>query len=182
MKMKNKKPNKLAEVLQMFPEEYFVTYHGQLAAVLGSVNAGLVLSHLLYWHGKGAKVGYIYVTIEEMKAYTFLSRHQQDSAIKQLVDMGFLEVVRKGIPAKRHFKVNLVSLQSYILSLQKSGKLGERKLTRKYEELRQTITESKTENKTDIKDNNFLRKEIPIEEINQEGRRIYEAMKAKYLK
>ncbi|AIF54410.1 replication initiation O-like [Lactobacillus phage Ld17] len=50
--------------------------------------------------------GMFYSTIENIQSNTTLSRHQQNKAISKLKELGILEVVVKGIPAKRYFKLN----------------------------------------------------------------------------
>ena len=79
---------------------------------------------MLYWHGLGKrKDGRIFKTIPEMQKETGLSRNNQDTAIAILVEMGVLEVVLKGVPAKRHFKLDLERLAEIIPSLSESIKL-----------------------------------------------------------
>lgn len=52
------------------------------------------------------KDGYIYKTEKEFINELGLSSAQQKLAIKKGRDFGFLKVVRKGVPAKRHYLLN----------------------------------------------------------------------------
>lgn len=100
-----------------------VLYQPGLGVIFG-VNAGLILSQLLYWHGKGKrKDGWIFKTIAEMQIETGLTRSQQDTAIAELQRHGVVETKLAGVPAKRHFLVRLDVLHSVLPSLKKMHKL-----------------------------------------------------------
>lgn len=49
---------------------------------------------------------YFYSTIEDLEESTTLKRSVQDKAIKKLVELNLISTLVKGIPAKRHFKIN----------------------------------------------------------------------------
>lgn len=84
-----------------------VVFNPDLARIAGSVKTGLFLSQLLYWSDKGADEEWIYKTICEFEDETALSRKEQDGAIKKLKALEILEVKLKGVPAKRHFHINM---------------------------------------------------------------------------
>lgn len=88
----------------------------------GSVPAAIIMNQLLFWHGKGARKGWIYKTIKEMYLETGLSRTQQDTAIAKLVSFGVLSVERMGWPRKRYFKPNIKALHQ-LISMHKPSKL-----------------------------------------------------------
>ena len=89
--------------------------------IVFSPSTGIFLSQLLYWHGKGSrKDGWIYKTIEEVYRETGLTRNNQDTAIKQLLKHGVVEYKLAGVPAKRHFRVNMNRLHEILPSLKKS--------------------------------------------------------------
>lgn len=165
MKMKTIKPNKLEETYRMFSGNP-VLYHSSMKVVTGSVNAGLLISYLLYWQGKGAKGEWTYKTIAAIEKDIGLSRSNQDSAIRLCQIKGLLDVRRRGIPATRHFKVNTLKLTSIILSLQETGRLDKPKTTTNAVDTRQTNTESYPEKYT---------------EINIPGLNKFKALKAKQL-
>ncbi|KKP79806.1 MAG: hypothetical protein A2271_02400 [Candidatus Moranbacteria bacterium RIFOXYA12_FULL_35_19] len=83
-----------------------IAYNTELSELAESAIAGLFLSQLLYWLGKGHKEGYIYKTVKDFQKETCLIRSEQDRAIKIWRGLEVLDVKLKGIPPKRHFKVN----------------------------------------------------------------------------
>lgn len=101
---------KLLEVLSIKP----IAFNPLLAKAIGSVKAGLLLSQLLYWWGKGQDPESIYKTIKEIKDETALSRSEQDGAIKKIKKLNLMEVKLKGIPPRRHFKLNLQKISNLI--------------------------------------------------------------------
>jgi len=100
---RNKYQKIIARVLGTRP----IAFNPDLAKVLGSAKAGLFLSQLLFWWEKGRNPDWIYKTIEETEEETTLSRSEQDSAIEICKKHELLEVKLRGIPAKRHFKLNI---------------------------------------------------------------------------
>lgn len=122
-----------------------VAYNPALARLTDSTTAGILLSQLLYWNGKGINPEWFYKTIDEIETETALSRYEQDGAIKRLEDMNIIKVSLKGIPAKRHFQINadrLLSLLSSQTSLGKNHKLASGNSTNSVAEIPQTITEN----------------------------------------
>lgn len=87
-----------------------VAFNPLLARISGGVATGLFMCQLLYWWKKGCKNGWIFKTIKEIREETYLSRSEQDRAIKKWRDLGVIEVKREGIPPKRHFKICMESL------------------------------------------------------------------------
>ena len=77
-----------------------------LAELSNSATAGLFMSQLLFWWGKGHQRQWVYKTIEEIKKETYLTRSQQDEAIKRWIMLGVLTKKRFGIPPKRHFHID----------------------------------------------------------------------------
>jgi hypothetical protein len=103
-------------------QEKTVAYNPGIAKALGSVKAGILLAQLLYWQGKGRNKEWTYKTIEEMYEETALSRKEQENAIAICKRKGVLMVIRKGIPPRRHFNVNIEKLIELIGQLPKSDK------------------------------------------------------------
>ena len=90
-----------------------IAFNPMLARVVECPLAGLFLSQLLYWDGKGSNKDWIYKTISEVQAETCMNRSQQDRAIKIWKEYQILEVELRGIPRRRYFHINkdkLVSL------------------------------------------------------------------------
>jgi len=104
---KEKSYNKvILEVLGTKP----IAFNPVLAKLAKSTTAGLFMSQLLYWWDKGKEEGWIFKTIEEINRETYLNRSEQDRAIKAWKSLGILEVKLIGLPAKRHFKINIETL------------------------------------------------------------------------
>lgn len=87
-----------------------ILFNPKLGEISGSANAGLFLSQLLFWWGKGRNPDCIYKTVAEVKKETCLTRRQQETAIRKWKELGVLKVKLFGIPPKRHFKINFEKL------------------------------------------------------------------------
>lgn len=84
-----------------------VLYIPALVQVLGSINAAIFISQLLYWHGKGKHPEWTYKTVVEFEEETALTKSQQLKAQMMCVRKGVIQVSHKGVPPKRHFKINV---------------------------------------------------------------------------
>lgn len=110
---------------------------------MNSVNAGIMMSQLLYWHEKGKlKDGWVYKTIDEMRLETGLTRTQQETAIRICLEYEFIETKLAGIPAKRHFKINLDEIENRLPALKEDANVVYPNPPLKYAENLQTITEN----------------------------------------
>jgi hypothetical protein len=119
--------------------------------ITGSVNAGLLLSQLMYWYG--AMNGKIfYKTDAEIMEETCLSESELRTAKNKLKSMSFIEIKAKGVPAKTYYSINAEKLISEIhnFSSAKSTKLKTRNQRNSNSEFNETITENTTENNTKI--------------------------------
>jgi len=87
-----------------------------LARVAGSASAGLFLSQILYWSGKGWKGEWVYKTVEEVRQETCLSRSEQQTAIEKWKELGVLEKEVRGVPPIRHFRVDIPALEKLLFS------------------------------------------------------------------
>lgn len=106
-----------------------VLYIPLLAKLSESATAGLFMSQLLYWWGKGEFEGYVYKTSDEFQNETGLTRSQQDTAIKKWKKLEVLDVKLHGVPPIRYFKLayqKLVDL-STIKLLQIQNQFAENK-------------------------------------------------------
>lgn len=73
--------------------------------------------------------GWFYQTIETLESITTLSRRKQASAISALANDGLIEVEVRGLPAKRHFKINYNKMAEALIddgqtTLSETGKLS----------------------------------------------------------
>lgn len=57
---------------------------------------------------------WFYRTVEDVESRTGLSRWQQETAIRRLKEAGLLESRRRGLPAKRHFWLDEMSIIAYL--------------------------------------------------------------------
>ncbi|MDD5098126.1 MAG: hypothetical protein PHD31_00145 [Candidatus Pacebacteria bacterium] len=125
-----------------------IAFNPILAHALGSVKAGLLLSQLLFWHGKGKDEKWTYKTAEEFRKETALSRKEQDGAIKICKKYNLISTKLKGIPAKRYFYLHLENianlLKNYCSTLSKIDKQDCPKSKNKIVPEEQTITENTT--------------------------------------
>ena len=71
------------------------------------VKTALFLSQCLYWQERANGDGWFYKSAKEWQAEIGLSRIEQERAKKILENLGILETKLCGIPATRHFKINL---------------------------------------------------------------------------
>lgn len=143
---------------RLFADKHFHMYIPGLAHVLGSAKAALLVSYLLYWRGKGAKIDYTYKTVPDMHTETGLTKNEQKSAIDICVAAGFLKVVHKGIPRKRHFNLSVDQLEKHITSHPETARLAQEYHDRSNYKNSTTITESNIEisNNTSLVYERFL--------------------------
>jgi hypothetical protein len=117
--------------------------------ITGSVNAGLLLSQLMYWYG--AVNGRIFYKSDiEIMEETCLSESELRTAKNKLKSMPFIEIKAKGVPAKTHYSINAENLirEIHAFSSAKSTKLKTRNQRNSNSEFNETITENTTENTT----------------------------------
>ena len=82
-----------------------------------NLNTAVMLSEIYseytYWKERDGLQpgGWFFSTIENMYYNTGLSKHQQLTACKELLDYGIIKVKYHGIPKKRYFKFNLEAVE-----------------------------------------------------------------------
>jgi hypothetical protein len=92
-----------------------VAFHPCLARLGGSATAGLFLSQLLYWTGKGAdKEGWIFKSQAEWTAETCLSRYEQEQARATWKTLGVLEEKREGLPCRLYYRIAIDRLRELL--------------------------------------------------------------------
>ncbi len=97
-------------------KQSFVSYNPLIAELGGGATAGLFLCYLLFWWNKRKNRPTIYKTVKEVQKHTYLTRSEQAGAVNRWIALGVLEKKLKGVPAKRHFKINLVQLTNLLVS------------------------------------------------------------------
>jgi hypothetical protein len=91
-----------------------ISFYPVLRKISGSIPSALLLQQLLYWWDK--KDGEeLYKTIEDIERETSLSRDEQSTAIKRLKSKGFISVKLMGVPAKRHFVVDVDMVEKAVI-------------------------------------------------------------------
>jgi hypothetical protein len=103
-------------ILSFLNSDSYQVYNRNIAKFLGSVNAAIMLSDLsnrfLYHQGENEIIthekygfGWFYYTESKCEERTCLTRREQDSGIKKLIEFGFIEKISFALPAKRHFRI-----------------------------------------------------------------------------
>jgi hypothetical protein len=92
-----------------------VAFYPRLADLSGSVTAALLLGQCLYWtrgvlRQQPDRNGWFWKTSAEWRRETGLTRREQDSARRRLRALGLLAEQRRGMPAKRWFRLDLEAL------------------------------------------------------------------------
>ena len=83
-----------------------IAFNPMLAQIAKSALAGLFLSQLLYWWKKGSDPDWVYKTIKEVQQETFMTRSEQDRAIKIWKNLGVIKVELRNIPRRRYFHIH----------------------------------------------------------------------------
>lgn len=108
--------------LSLLANDVTGTYNKQLAKNIGAMAAivyGDLVRKYKYYKTRGMldKDGMFFSTINDLSDSVGLSRHEQDTAIANLIQAGLLIKKTKGVPPKRHFKLVLdISVLNSILS------------------------------------------------------------------
>lgn len=86
------------------------SYNRPIAHALGRCAAVVYSALISKWeyyfkHNMLGEDGFFYSTIADLQESTSMGKCQQSNAIKVLTDAGLVEVCRRGMPAKRYFRV-----------------------------------------------------------------------------
>lgn len=143
-----------------------IAYYAILAKVGGGVTAGVFLSQLIYWTGRGKQAdGWIWKSSTDMEQETGLTRREQETARRNLKERGFIDERLAGVPATVHYRVNLDAIMEAVAqfgvkresSLAENAKLDSTKAPNLNARKRQTIhrlPETTPENTTEITTSN----------------------------
>ncbi len=99
------------EIFKLLNPDNTVTINRPLAHALGT-NEAIIYSALIakqaYYSQRNLldDNGFFYSTIADLQESTGLTRYQQDGAIKNLVEINLIDCCKKGIPARRYFRVS----------------------------------------------------------------------------
>ena len=100
----------------------FIIVNKSLIKEIGLIPAILIgeLSYeYKYWRDKESLVEgcWFYSTVENIHDNTGLSEHEQREGIKTLINLGFIETTKMGVPAKRYFRFNKETMLNTLLDL-----------------------------------------------------------------
>lgn len=96
--------------IQMLNPTNTAHYNRLVAHAIG-VNEAIIyatlISKTVYYNSNNMldEDGFFYATANDIQGSTALTQRQQETAIKRLVSLGLIETVRKGIPAKKYFRI-----------------------------------------------------------------------------
>ena len=96
--------------IQMLNPTNTAHYNRLVAHAIG-VNEAIIYASLIsktvYYNSNNMldEDGFFYATANDIQGSTALTQRQQETAIKRLVSLGLIETVRKGIPAKKYFRI-----------------------------------------------------------------------------
>ena len=111
-----------------------IAFHRCFVEISGSVTAARMLSQALYWQRVKRLDGWWWKTMEDWAEETGLSRKEQESARRKLRSANLLVEVRRGIPAKLYYQVNLAVLEQRLKSIpEPSSQIAPKGQTRMYE-------------------------------------------------
>lgn len=136
-------------------ERKTIAYRVDFARIGGGPMAGLFLSQLFYWSDKCSDPdGWVYKTQKEWETELAMSRRNQETARKKLVDAGLIQEKLQGVPARLHYRYRPEAVYNALERLAESDKLestkeptenGGKSQTKKGENALSSITEITTE-------------------------------------
>jgi len=127
----------LFEAYQEHPIAYMPIY----SRVAGSVTAGILLSQIVYWDGKMQHREF-YKIDKDFCEELSMGSSELKNAKKRLLNIGVIGIVRKGIPAKSHYKLNLGKLSDLITTNVKKNRQVSRKANNKMKQKSVTNTDT----------------------------------------
>lgn len=97
-------------ILSLIATNNFITVNRTIAELVGleaAVILGELASEATYWSEHNPDYdGSFYSTIENLEKRTYLSAHSQRLALNKLQEQGWVEVEKKGMPAKRYIRIH----------------------------------------------------------------------------
>ena len=129
-----------------------IAFQRAFVSLGAGITGALMLSQAIYWSKRTDNAdGWFYKTMEEWASETGMTRSEQESARKKLVNAGVLEEKKKGVPCRLFYRVNMDAIRTNLVaenpdsSLQDSRKLGCRKTASKPAGKPLAITETTAE-------------------------------------
>jgi len=109
------------DVLDLIKSDGYITLSKELARKIG-LNETIVLMELISKHKyfeKNDKLdnqGFYYCTVADLQKSTTLNKYYQNKAITTLEELNLIRKEVKGIPSKRHFKINYPEIEKLFLN------------------------------------------------------------------
>jgi len=106
-----------------------VAYHRVYRVITGSTVAAVMLSQAAYWQqvcdksGCGDGHGWWWKDRTEWEQETGLSRSEQETARKRLVQIGVLEEKRRGVPARMWYRIDIQILEEKLQQYQQNDRI-----------------------------------------------------------
>lgn len=139
-----------------------IAFQRAFVSLGAGITGALMLSQAIYWSKRTDNAdGWFYKTMEEWQSETGMTRSEQESARKKLVSAGVLEEMKKGVPCRLFYRVNMDAIRANLVaenshsSLQNSCKQGCRKAASKPGGKPLAITETTAEITTETTADTF---------------------------
>lgn len=95
-----------------------IAFHRAYVDLGVGISGALMLSQCVYWRTRTRDAdGWFYKSQAEWEQETGMSRREQETARKRLVQAGFLKESRQGVPARLHFRVDIDALEAALHGL-----------------------------------------------------------------
>lgn len=173
-------------ILQHLSTENFITVNRTIAKLVGleaAVIIGELASEQLYWAERDGldEEGYFYSTVENLEKRTFLNAHSQRQALGILQERGFVDVEKKGMPARRFLRINEEEIEAALVNdkslkfLTTSDSKNEQQDVKKMNDYINNNIDNKTKEKEKRKRNIYIDilDEVPKIREDEELRRTY---------
>ena len=152
-------------IINVLANDNFIVVNRSLIKILGlkeTIILGELASEYNYYKNNELldENGYFYSTIENIENNTTLSSYEQKKCLDNLSSMGIVNVVLKGIPAKRHIKINTLPIINLFAN----------NLETSFQKIKKLDCEKLGTNNNNIKNNNKnnnIFKKPTLEEVKQ---------------
>jgi len=103
-----------------------IAYHRIFRTITGNTVAAVMLSQAVYWQriadsGNGGKDGWWWKERDEWETETGLSRSEQETARKRLIQLGVMKEHRRGVPPRMWYHVDFDILEEKLQEYQQNA-------------------------------------------------------------
>ena len=155
----------MLDFLKLIESKGYITVSKELARNIG-LDETMILTELIskynYWseNNQLTDQGYFYITIEDLKKETTLTRYRQTKAINNLKEMNLISTKKQGLPAKRYFKIHINNIKKLFFNIDtKKDKKQQKKGSnaRNEQDVKNSQTSDSKIRKLDVKNSQQLR-------------------------